>query len=63
MTATQRRKIEADYGQSAEPRRVLAKCAAGLLVVLAIAASGAISGGVEDPVRAALSAPPAASDR
>jgi hypothetical protein len=63
MTSNERRRIEAEYGEPVDARVVIAKCAAGLLVVVAIAVSGMIAGGAEDPVRAALSAPQVATGR
>jgi hypothetical protein len=63
MTSNERRRIEAEYREPVDARRVIAKCAAGLLVVMAIAASGAIVGGVEDSARAAFSVPQVATGR
>jgi hypothetical protein len=63
MTSSERRRVEADYGGPADARVVIVKCAAGLLAVIAIAASGIISAGAEDPVRAALSVPRAVNGR
>jgi hypothetical protein len=63
MTTHERRKIEAQYREALDARIVLAKCAAGLLVLVAIGASGIIAGAAEDAGRAAFSAPQVASGR
>jgi len=60
MTSTERRRLEAQYREPINVRAELAKCAAGLLVIVAIAASS-FTDDEQDAVKAAVSAPRAAS--
>jgi hypothetical protein len=63
MTSSERCSVEADYLGPVEAGVLIAQCAAGLLVLIAIAATGVIGTGPEDPVRAALSGPRAGNGR
>jgi hypothetical protein len=62
MTSTERRRLEAQYREPIDARAELAKCAAGLLVIVAIAASS-FADEEQDSLKAAVSAPRVASGR
>lgn len=62
MTSNERSRLEAQYREPIDARAEIAKCAAGLLVIVAIAASG-LADGQEDPLEAAVSVPRVASGR
>ena len=62
MTTDERRRLEAQYREPIDARVELAKCAAGLLVIVAIAVS-ALANAPEDALEAAVSAPRVASGR
>ncbi len=55
LTAPERRRLESDYGGSTSAPATLAKCAAGLLIIVGIAAIGT-TGNENDPPQAGISA-------
>ena len=63
MTPKERYQVEAAYREHVNPRLVLTRCAVGLLVIVAIAVGGIFTGSPEDPLHAAFTERPVASDR
>jgi hypothetical protein len=63
ISPAERRRLEEAYPDLVDVRPVLRRCAAGLLAVLAIAASAAIVTGGDEGLVPRVSASQAASDR
>jgi hypothetical protein len=57
VTESEKRKLRAAYGEHIDGRAALAKCAAGLLIIIGLAAIGVATPGDETTHTAALSAP------
>jgi hypothetical protein len=63
LTSSERRSLERLYRQPIDARAVLAKCAAGLLIVTGIAAIGVATSNEDQSRTASVTGPQAASDR
>lgn len=63
LTRSERHRLEAEYREPIDSRRVLAQCAAGLLVLVTVAVLGVFRVEDEQAVATPVSAPRVAYDR
>jgi hypothetical protein len=63
LTSSERRSLERSYRKPIDARAVIAKCAAGLIIVIGIAAIGVATSNEDSLATASITVPQAASDR
>jgi hypothetical protein len=63
LTSSERRSLERSYGKPIDARALIAKCAAGLIIVIGIAAIGVATSNEDNLATASITVPQAASDR